>query len=48
MTEEVLVTATRHSVVTEQVPLLDIEAVSRRLGVPVRVDVKVGDDWSQV
>lgn len=35
-TEEVVVTATRHSVVVEQVPLMDIEAVARRLGVPVR------------
>jgi excisionase family DNA binding protein len=35
-TEEVVVTATRHSAVFEQVPLMDIEAVARRLGVPVR------------
>jgi excisionase family DNA binding protein len=35
-TEEVVVAATRHSAVIEQVPLMDIEAVARRLGVPVR------------
>jgi excisionase family DNA binding protein len=35
-TEEVVVTATKNSAVIEQVPLMDIEAVARRLGVPVR------------
>jgi excisionase family DNA binding protein len=35
-TEEVVVAATKSSALIEQAPLMDIQAVARRLGVPVR------------
>jgi len=35
-TEDVVVAAVKPSAVIDQVPLMDVEAVARRLGVPVR------------